>query len=68
MNIGNWYQKCSKFRTNRKSNKDFSCYIKTAGNKYRKNSKISNFNKILDLERGKAKKGFEKLSMLSLMT
>ena len=57
---GNWNQKSSKFRKNRKSNKDFSYYLKTPSNKYRKNSKISKFDKILDLERAKAKKGFEK--------
>ena len=43
-----------------KSNKDFSCYLKLPSNKYRKNSKISKLDEILDLEREKSKKGFEK--------
>ena len=39
----------------------FSFYLKTMSNKYHKNSKISKFDKILDLEREKAaKEGFEK--------
>ena len=48
-----------KFRKNRKSNKNFSSYVKILSNKYGKNSKNNKFHKILHLERGKVKKGFE---------
>ena len=52
------------FETNRKSdvrnNKNFSRHLKRLSNKYRKNSKNSTFNKILELEREKDKEGFEK--------
>ena len=49
-----------KFRKNRKSNKNFSSYVKILSNKYGKNSKNNKFHKILHLERGKVKKGFSK--------
>ena len=49
-----------KFRKNRKSNKNFSSYVKILSNKYGKNSKNNKFHKILHLERGKVKKGFRK--------
>ena len=49
----------SKFRKNRKSNKNFSSYVKRLSNKYGKNSKNNKFHKILHLEREKVKKGFE---------
>ena len=49
-----------KVRKFRNGNKNFSCYVKRLSNKYRKNSKIDKFNKILDLQAEKAKKGLEK--------
>ncbi|CAH3027637.1 unnamed protein product [Porites evermanni] len=49
-----------KFRKNRKSSKNFSCYVKRLSNKYGKNSKNNKFHKILHLEREKVKKGFSK--------
>ena len=49
-----------KVRKFRKRNKNFSCYVKRLSNKYRKNSKIDKFNKILDLQAEKAKNGLEK--------
>ena len=49
-----------KVRKFRKRNNNFSCYVKRLSNKYRKNSKIDKFNKILDLQAEKAKKGLEK--------
>ena len=48
-----------KFWKNRKSKKNFSCYVKRLSNKYGKNSKNNKFHKILHLEREKVKKGFE---------
>ena len=48
-----------KLRKNRKSNKNFSYYVKRLSNKYGKNCKNKKFHKILHLERGKVKKGFE---------
>ena len=42
-----------KFRKNRKSNKNFSSYVKILSNKYGKNSKNNKFHKILRLERNK---------------
>ena len=47
------------FWKNRKSNKNFSCYVKRLSNKYGKNSKNNKFHKILHLEREKVKKGFK---------
>ena len=49
-----------KFWKNRKSNKNFSCYVKRLSNKYGKNSKNNKFHKILHLETEKVKKGFSK--------
>ena len=49
-----------KFRKNRKSNKNFSYYVKRLSNKYGKSCKNNKFHKILHLERGKVKKGFSK--------
>ena len=49
-----------KFGKNPKGNKNFSCYEKSLSNKYGKNSKNNKFNQILNLEREKVKKGFEK--------
>ena len=46
------------FRKNRKSNNNFSSYVKILSNKYGKNSKNNKFHKILHLKRGKVKKGF----------
>ena len=54
-----------KFRKNRKSNKYFSCYAKRLSNKYGKNSKNNNLNKILHLEREKVKKGFASKFLLT---
>ena len=48
-----------KFRKKGKSNKNFSSDVKILSNKYGKNSKNNKFHKILHLERGKVKKGFE---------
>ena len=48
-----------KFCKNRKSNKNFSRYVKRLSNKYDKNSKNNKFHKIRHLEREKVKKGFE---------
>ena len=63
---------CSKmvleFRKNCKSNKNFSCHLKKqiVSNKYRKNRENNKFqitnNRILDLEREKAKKNLEKVA------
>ena len=50
----------SKCRKNRKSKKNFSCYVKRLSNKYGKNSRNNKFFKILLLQRQKAKKGFVK--------
>ena len=47
------------FVKKRKSNKNFSSYVKRLSNKYGKNSKNNKFHKILHLEREKVKKGFE---------
>ena len=53
----------NKYRTNCKSNKDFSCQLKTPVTiKYRKNNKC---NKIPDLERKEAKKGPEMSSNIA---
>ena len=41
------FEKSAKFCKNRKSNKNFSCYVKRLSNKYGKNSKNNKFNKIL---------------------
>ena len=55
------FEKSANFAKIAKVTRIFSFYLKTLSNKYRKNSKISKFDKILDLEREKAaKKGFEK--------
>ena len=48
-----------KFRENRKSNKNFSRYVKRLSNKYGKKSS-NKCNKILHLQKEKVKKGFEK--------
>ena len=53
------FEKSANFEKNRKSSKNFSCYVKRLSNKYGKNSKNSKFHKILHLEREKVKKGFE---------
>ena len=47
------------FAKNPKSNKNFSCYVKSLSNKYGKNSKNNKFHKIQHLKREKVKKGFE---------
>ena len=47
------FQDVRKFRKNRKSNKNFSYYMKILSNKYGKNRKNNKFNEILHLERGK---------------
>ena len=54
------YRRNSKFRKNRKSNKNFSCCVKRLSNKYCKNSKNNKFNRILHLEGEKVKNGFVK--------
>ena len=54
------YRRNSKCRKNRKSKKNFSCYVKRLSNKYGKNSKNNNIFKILHLQREKVKKGFVK--------
>ena len=55
------FKKSANFAKIAKVTRIFYFYIKTLSNKYRKNSKISKFDKILDLKREKAaKKGFEK--------
>ena len=46
-------------RKNRKSNNNFSCYVKRLSNKYGKNSKNNKFNRILHLEREKGKENLE---------
>ena len=48
------------FAKHRKSNKNFSCYVKRLSNKYGKNSRNNKFHKMLHLEREKVKKGFSK--------
>ena len=54
------YRRNSKCRKNRKSKKNFSCYVKRLNNKYGKNSRNNKFHKILlHLEREKVKKGSE---------
>ena len=53
-----------KFGKNRKSNENFSCYVKRLSNKYGKNSN-NKFHKILHLEREKVKKGFEMSAKLA---
>ena len=53
------YKMSANFVKNRKSNKNFSSYVKRLSNKYGKNSKNNKFNEILHLEREKVKKGLE---------
>ena len=53
-------QDVRKFPKNRKSNKNFSSYVKRLSNKYGKNSMNKQIHKILHLEREKVKKGFSK--------
>ena len=53
------FSKSANFAKNRKSNKNFSCYVKRLSNKYGKNSKNNKFNRILHLEREKGKESLE---------
>ena len=48
------------FVKNRKSNKNFSSYVRRLSNQYGKNSRNNKFFKIILLQREKAKKGFVK--------
>ena len=48
-----------KFWKNRKSNKNFSFYVKRLSNKYGRNSKNNEFNRILHLKREKGKESLE---------
>ena len=53
------FEMSANFAKNPKSNKNFSCYVKSLSNKYGKNSKNNKFHKIQHLKREKVKKGFE---------
>ena len=53
------FKMSANFVKNRKSNKNFSSYVKRLSNKYGKNSKNNKFNRILQLERGKGKESLE---------
>ena len=57
-----------KFRKNRKSNNKYPCNLKGQGNEYLNNSMNNKFNKILDCEREKAKKGLEKAAKIAKVT
>ena len=54
------FKMSANFVKNRKSNKNFSSYVKRLSNKYGKNRKNNKFHKILHLEREKVRKGFSK--------